>query len=1516
MKTQRLHIIRKYIFRTVIVFFGITLLVFGAIQVPLIQTKLVALFAANLSHQIEHNVSIEKVNLTLLGNIRLSNIAIKDEADSSLLSVEQLELNFALNKLISSDSIIIEEAKLFSPKFHIRKREIGTNLSHLGKAISALFPKDTTRTSTKSSKTVIKAITLSKGTFSIFNKPSSTINREQFEGTFFSLYNINGTIEKFYIHKDTIEAQISELSAKDHFSPLNVSTLSTFFRMTSKSLSFDKLIASVGESYINEEDVLSLHFKSFNGFNHFVRKVKMNAHLKNTVINTNDLGVFVPSLQKYHDIWRIDGNISGSVNRLKGKNLTVRFGENSTIKGEFITDGLPNILETFIELDVKKSHLLVKDLKQYINSSTYNDISKFNFIKFTSKFVGFPSDFVAYGDFLTGLGALKTDVKFNPSISGITQYEGKVNATDFKLGTFLNRNDIGKTSFQGAIKGEGFKVETAHLETSGNFDYLELSNYKYRNITTKLELEGGFGSGDIKIKDPNIKGLVSGTIDVRKEINILKLSTDLNYANLKQLLFLKDSTYIKGKLHIDLKGVGLISKQNINKFTGNIKIDEGSFYLKNHLLDLTNTEVIAEEQNSKARKVSINSNYINAVIEGDFQSSSLFNDMRILYKEYLLSIENNTEKINTYYAEKENNTKSVYPHDLHYSVQFKDLNPILEVVVPRLHISKGATFSGSYENGTQTKISLEGAIHKIVVNKKIFNKNSLSFSASKSPLQTKVLSHFTISSTSQIIDKNLSTEKMSIQGIWENNKINFSAFTKKINSNNHLDLVGNISLLEDSILFHLDKTSELQVFDDHWRLKPRNSILLNKGNIICENVIAYSNDQFVQIDGEISPSSDKKLTLNVKNFKLNNLEMFTGKNIDGDIYAKIELADLYKDIKINSRVIAKNLAYLGTSMGSFSGNVGWDDQNKKFKVKLFHFYNGSQLIKIQGEIRDIFKIDNELDLKLTVNNLDISLIEPFIQTNINDIQGQLDGALSINGKLKAPYLSGALSLNKAKCHVAYLNTDYEFHNANVYFNGQKASFKNIVVQDHLRNKGLLTGSIAFDKSIYSDVFFNFKKFNLLNKQVAPEKSATFYGAFYGSGDLHIFGKSDDITIASKELRTDNRTKIYIPLDGHETVKSKDYIRFISSKDSITTDLIANKIDLSGIKLDLNLSVNDQTYVEIIFDKKAGDIMKGYGAGDMKIYVDTRGDFNLYGNYVINKGSYNFTLGNVINKEFTVEPNSSITWTGDPYKGKMDIYANYEQNTTLTPILDTALVDFSRVETKRKYPVSVQMHLTEELLAPELNFDINITDYPNSFPGKNNTAVNTDEFVNEFYGTIKSNEQELNKQVFSLIILKRLAALNSSTSNNSGGGSAGNTVSEFLGNYLSHVLSQVNENLDIDLDLSELNNDTQENITVRFSYSFFEGRFRVSRSGNFSNNKNTTSSGTNGNNVNNLVGDWTVEYAISQDGKLRVKAFNKSDPDLSNLSQSNAVNVTYGASLLHTQNFNKLGDIIRRKKKKK
>src|SRR5690606_18794457 len=157
-----------------------------------------------------------------------------------------------------------------------------------------------------------------------------------------------------------------------------------------------------------------------------------------------------------------------------------------------------------------------------------------------------------------------------------------------------------------------------------------------------------------------------------------------------------------------------------------------------------------------------------------------------------------------------------------------------------------------------------------------------------------------------------------------------------------------------------------------------------------------------------------------------------------------------------------------------------------------------------------------------------------------------------------------------------------------------------------------------------------------------------------------------------------------------------------------------RVKLTGVTIDFNLDVTADAYCELTFDLKAGDIIRGRGNGKIKLQLDTKGEFNMFGPIEFTEGWYNFTLYDIINKEFQIRPGSSIAWYGDPYQGTMRIDASYNQLASLAPILnDPSLANVPQVI--RKYPVQVLLKLDGPMLSPLINFDITSRDLPKSIP---------------------------------------------------------------------------------------------------------------------------------------------------------------------------------------------------------
>ena len=121
------------------------------------------------------------------------------------------------------------------------------------------------------------------------------------------------------------------------------------------------------------------------------------------------------------------------------------------------------------------------------------------------------------------------------------------------------------------------------------------------------------------------------------------------------------------------------------------------------------------------------------------------------------------------------------------------------------------------------------------------------------------------------------------------------------------------------------------------------------------------------------------------------------------------------------------------------------------------------------------------------------------------------------------------------------------------------------------------------------------------------------------------------------------------------------------------------------------------------------MIRAQGEGTLRFRMDPAGNVFLTGDYVLEQGEYLFTLQNVINKRFTVEPGGSIVWSGDPMNAVIDLNAIYSLRASLYELM---VGMNENVTSSTRVPVECRIILTGDLVNPDISFDILFPDMEN------------------------------------------------------------------------------------------------------------------------------------------------------------------------------------------------------------
>jgi hypothetical protein len=372
-----------------------------------------------------------------------------------------------------------------------------------------------------------------------------------------------------------------------------------------------------------------------------------------------------------------------------------------------------------------------------------------------------------------------------------------------------------------------------------------------------------------------------------------------------------------------------------------------------------------------------------------------------------------------------------------------------------------------------------------------------------------------------------------------------------------------------------------------------------------------------------------------------------------------------------------------------------------------------------------------------------------------------------------------------------------------------------------------------------------------------------------------------------KAKTQAGTIFNIPLNTSYTVGEYDFIRFVSHKDSTRTALNKNAFD--GVTLNLDLTVDEKTIVKISTDY---GVLEGSGTtNNLNLNINSLGDFNMFGDFLISSGKFEFTAKNFISKNFTVNQGGTLRWTGNPENAEINLNAIYEVRTDITPLYQAA----GAAPPKGDEQVLVQADLiiTKSLLHPTIDFDFN-------FP--------SDPSIKDDLGTYLNDYNNRSQQALSIIVRRSFASGNPGSLTNQVLGTAGDAVSEFAFNKLNTFISQSNiKNFDLSL---RSFNDASATLRLLDNRLVLNGSL-FSNTGSSDISFNNTNTSLFNSSFNSLTKDFEAQYLLKRDGALTAKySYRVLNTTTLNTIDQLSVQYVNSVGLVFQDDFDTFGEFFR------
>ena len=1532
----------KFIYIRILIasFVGLLLLSYLLLLLPIVQEKIGQKIASYMSQSLGTEFKLERLSFSLFNRVDIKNVLIRDQQKDTLLFAQTFKLR--LSDLLFSKKapvlsyIGLEEAKIYlhrktpvwnyqfivdhftskdtikssGQQFDLKKIDftniqfiqddewIGSTTKFEAKHLLANFNQF------KGKEIEIEKLILDRPFYSILDKQGlapktklkkiKPLNNElyfnggglnilakkieivqgkiwieygfgqpvpYFDSEHIRMQDLNASIDNASFNADTIRASV-KLSLKER-SGFVIKKLATQFRMTPQIMEFGALSlitnkSTIGNYYAMEYDNFVADFRAY------MHQVTMRASISKSVVASDDIAYFAPALNNVDQKIATSFNFNGTVDDFKVNQLGAQSGT-SFVKGDFSMKGIPNMKQTMIQVSQLNAKTNIQDLGRWIpeiNQLKNLPLEAFGNLYFQGNLTGSIYDFITKGSIATDIGTAVTSIRLQFPTNSEPMYEGSLVATKLNAGKLFKIPSLGLLNFTGKIAGSSFKLDKIKTNVEGQIDSIQFNGYTYAQIQTNGILQKQAYTGTIKIKDPNINFISNLEVDFKNTIPTFNAVGDLTNANLSALQFSNNPIQLTGLLDVNFSG------STIDNFIGFTKFYNGKLKSTTNTINFDSVSVKSNITNGN-KQISLSSDDIQASIIGKFNINQLPNSVQYFLQGYF-----------------PNYIKNLKEAPVNQQFSFQVSTAYFEPYI-RIFKNEFSGFNNVFINGAintdKQSLQLQAKLPYAQWNSYAISNGMIDGTGNKESLKLDIsATAFNLTDSFKLNSPKLLITTSKDQSLFKLNAesksaLSFISFQGKVNT-----YTDGLSILWAPSFFVLN--------EKQWTIQNEGEISFRKNNTYAKQFSIVQGLQKIAVQNH--PNDANGLQVKLENVVLGDITnlFFSYPKLEGVTNATVNLNKMNDQFSLNLNSTINEFSFNSTLLGNTTLKGAYDVKTGIIPFDL-NCPNDSYHLAAKGTyaLKDTI---NPLDALLTLNQSNFGLIQEFIGGVLTDLKGKATGQIHFGGRIENPDLRGVASIKEAALKVDYTKVDYYIPNATIQFTDEGINFGTIQVKDKLNRVAQFKGKILhqkFEHLVY-DMEMQSSKIELLNMDVMD--NSNFYGKAVGKATMTIIGPEENIKM-SINAEVNDSSHIYLPnATSKETGKSE----FILFK-KIGQSIIPNEATPTyNLVVDLDVSADNKTQIDVIIDELTGDVIKAVGNGRIKIRAGNIEPLTMRGKYNIEKGKYDFNFQSFIRKPFELiqDAGNFIEWTGNPYEADIHVDARYiAERVSLNELVGNA--NFSNAVKSYRGNVYVIAALRNKLSRPDIQFTL-------AFPPGN--PISTDNEFSQFISRLERDDNEIIKQVSFLIVFNSFAPVGFNTGNSNNAYSVTtigiNSISQLLtkeiNKSVTNLLNKVTGDQSLRFDIGSKvynsgnlldptgsgiainsNKIDRQRVNLKFGRSFFNDKVIINLGGDFDFNLRAASNIQNNN--FQWLPDVNIEFVLTKDRKLRAIVFNRNSLDI-------------------------------------
>ena len=1394
--------------------------------------------------------------------MKLKEIEIRDHHKDTLIFVDRLTTSILSAKKVLENNIDLGSVSIDGAYVYMKtyKDETDDSMAVFIESFNDGTPTDSLALPFK----------LSSSNVYVNNLNYKLLNENNKSLVTFSATNTGGNLQDLLIEGPDVSTKIRGLYFVDDRG-LDITNFTTDFLYSLTEMRFINTTIKTDKSDIKANINFSYNREDFSDFNN---KVNLKATFKNGKISSLDLKKFYNEISG-NDLIKFNGVLNGKLNDFSLKNLDLKSNNGIKIIGDLNFKNAVNYEKGFVfkaELEnLTATYLELKNILPNVLGNTlpseFRKFGKFSAkgnVKVTSEQIN------ATINMKSQIGSIISDLQIS-NIDDIdnASYGGIVELKKFNLGVIFDDPIFGNISLKGDVMGEGFKLETINTTFIGKVSELNFKNYTYKNIDANGQYQNNKFDGDLKIDDENFKMTFKGLADLSSEVNKFDFKTEIEHLDLKKTnLFTRDSiSVVNGKIELDIEG------NTFDDITGKAIFNNVLYTNKTEEYNFKEFQVISSVKDSIKRIEVASQDIAQGYLSGKFS-----------FAELLPVAQNALGSIYTNYTPYE-----VAPNQF-LDFNFTIYNQIITVFFPEISIDDNTKIRGKIKSDkNQLRLTISSPKINVSGNEV---KDVLLRTDNQNPLYN---SHLT---ASEVNTKYYKVSKLNLLSLNQKDTLYFkSVFTggKKKNEDFNLDFFYTFNPEGKSVVGF--EKSSFKFKENVWDIEP-DKINTNKVTFdLKENEFNFSRfklvsgEQKVEFSGSLKGESEKVLLADLTKVKLQSfLPKIDSLDLKGTLSGNLDFVQKEGVYSPEALLSIKDFQVNSFKQGDLVLNVVGNNSYKKYNVDLSIKNKKVKSIAATGSL-DFSEERPLIDLEVYLEEFGLDAFSPLGQDVLSSIRGSASGDFYLRGFLGNPEMEGTLKLKNAGLKFPYLNVDYDFEGeSTISLHEQSFIFENVSLLDTKhKTRGKLIGDITH---------LNFEKWflnieldsdNVLVLDTKNTDEALYYGTAFIDGSASITGLTEQLTI-DINAKTMPGTLFVVPLKDVETVDNFRLIHFKSNETKVVDKQKEIALEaIKGLSLNIDLEVTKDATAQVVIDEVYGSQLTGNGTGNLRIEINTRGKFNIFGDYAIDNGVYDFKYGGIVNKPFLIQKGGTVSWNGNPYEANLDVTAVYKAKANPGVLLQN-------FNSSRKIEVDLVTRITGGLFTSKQDLDIQLTNVDPTIASELEFILND------------NNVNEKTTQFISLLAFGNFA--NPDKVDFNAGETISSTASSAVAAAFNSLLNDPDSKFQLGVDyqqgdtgndIQRLNIDNQVDVSVSTQVSdrvIINGKVGVPVGAQ------TQSS---------VVGEVKVEVLLNKEGNFRGVIFNRQN-EIQYSQQEEGY--TQGVGLSYQVNFNTLSGLLKKISRKK